>query len=155
MQLDSIIKYGKRSDTYKGVKYDFIRLPYWLVKVELASALQEGNLFKAVEIVVGEEVEQTKESASFALWLFDSFRQILEMEEKALSSKPNQKLIDAGIERMNIFGELNIINTLANGDLLKYEKVKQIPYEDVFNKLLMDKIESEINKEYADNYISQ
>lgn len=155
MQLDSIIKYGKRSDTYKGVKYDFIRLPYWLVKVELASALQEGNLFKAVEIVVGEEVEQNKESASFALWLFDSFKQILEMEEKALSSKPNQKLIDAGIERMNIFGELNIINTLANGDLLKYEEVKNIPYEDVFNKLLMDKIESEINKEYADSYISQ
>ena len=155
MQLDSIIKYGKRSDTYKGVKYDFIRLPYWLVKVELASALQEGNLFKAVEIVVGEEVEQDKESASFALWLFDSFRQILEMEEKALSSKPNQKLIDAGIERMNIFGELNIINTLANGDLLKYEAVKKLPYEDVFNKLLMDKIESEINKEYADSYISQ
>lgn len=153
MQLDDILKYGKRSDVYKGVKYDFIKLPYWMVKVEIADALQQGDIFGAVEVVVGEEVEQTKESAAFALWIFDSYKQILEMEEVALTSKPDQKLIDAGIERLNIFGELNVINTLAKGDILKYEEVKKLSYEDVFNKLLMDKIESEINKDYADSII--
>ena len=147
MQLDDIVKYGKRSNELNGVKYNFIRLPYWVVKVEIANALEDGDLFAAVRAVVPDAVHSS-DAYAFALWILDSYKAVIEMEMKALSSTPDKKLKEAGIEQMNIFGELNVINSLANGDILRYEQIKQLPYEDVVNKLLMDKTENEINKEY-------
>ena len=59
---------------------------------------------------------------------------------------PNLVAVQAQ-ERMSQFGQLNVINSLANDDILKWEKVEQLPYNSVFSKLLMDKIKNDISFE--------
>lgn len=145
MQLDSIIKYGKRSNVLNGVEYDFVKLPYWTVKKLIPNALEQGDFMGAVR-AVEPNAEENKESLAFSLWLLDSYQAIIEMENKTLVSVPDAKLIDAGIERLNIFGIDNVIDTLAQGLIIYHEQIKQMPYEVVFTKLFKDLVTSEIQE---------
>jgi hypothetical protein len=53
-------------------------------------------------------------------------------------------------QRMAKFGVLNIIDSLANGDVLKWKEIEKLPYMVVFTKLRMEneknKIQREINE---------
>ncbi|KQC33399.1 hypothetical protein AAU57_08790 [Nonlabens sp. YIK11] len=59
---------------------------------------------------------------------------------------PKWEAVD-GSKRMAKFGILNILDNLANGDILKWEKVKNLQFSDVFTKLLMDKTKNDIQIE--------
>lgn len=75
----------------------------------------------------------------------DNFKRINEYE-KLLFSETDSKLIGAGIENLNQFGDLNTIDALAGGDILKWELVLKLEWWDVFNKLYKTKIENDIRK---------
>lgn len=53
-------------------------------------------------------------------------------------------------ERMAIFGVLNLLDSLANGDVLKWEEIEKLPYQTVFVKLKMDKEKNKIQREIAE-----
>lgn len=50
-------------------------------------------------------------------------------------------------ERMSRFGVLNIIDSLAKEDILKWESIEKMPYMTVFTKLMIDKTKSTIHKD--------
>jgi len=52
-----------------------------------------------------------------------------------------------GSKRMAKFGILNILDNLSDGDILKWKKVKNLQFSDVFAKLLMDKTKNDIQIE--------
>lgn len=54
----------------------------------------------------------------------------------------------AEIGKLRDFSGLMRVNTLANGDLLKWGEVMATPYEEVLIKLLIDKDIAEYRKRY-------
>lgn len=53
-------------------------------------------------------------------------------------------------QRMSKFGVLNIIDSLAKEDVLRWEEITNLPYLTVFNKLMMDKEKSAISNDIAE-----
>lgn len=74
--------------------------------------------------------------------------------EKALNEPEDQGDVHlmemAGVEKLGKFNELNIINALAGGDILKWDLVQRMSYEKIYVKLLMDKTKSGIDKRFMD-----
>jgi hypothetical protein len=54
---------------------------------------------------------------------------------------PEEK--QAGIDKLNVLGSINIIDALAQGDVLKYEQVLKLNYNVAFVKLYKNKLESD------------
>ena len=50
-------------------------------------------------------------------------------------------------ERMAKYGTLNIIDSLAEGDILRWKEIEKLPYMVVFTKLMMDKTRADIMKD--------
>ena len=73
------------------------------------------------------------------------FEELSKME-KSLETPTDVKLIQAGIGKLSQFNELNIIDTLAGGDILKWKKIINLTWLDVFNKLYKNKVEAEIKE---------
>lgn len=53
-------------------------------------------------------------------------------------------------ERMAKFGVINTIDSLANGDLTKWDDIQKMQYSVVFTKLKMDKEKNKIQKEISE-----
>ena len=71
------------------------------------------------------------------------------MEESELSDVNfdiNLELVNAK-ERMARYGTLNILDSLANGDILRWQEIEKLPYMTVFTKLKMDREKSNIQHE--------
>jgi len=56
-------------------------------------------------------------------------------DKKYLEQKPDADLTLAGIDKLSKFAEMRIIDALAEGDLLKYEKILEMEYDVIFRKL--------------------
>ena len=147
-------KYGKRTNTLFGVELEpLIYFSYGFVKIDLPSLLNENNIDEIIKIIcdikdISVKKITDKEKISLTLWLIDELEAIGSLEQNYLSSNPEPELIASGIDELNVFGELNIIDSLAGGDILKWEQVKQLPYHSIFDKLRKDNIERKINKNY-------
>ena len=147
-------KYGKRTNTLFGVELEpLIYFSYGFVKIDLPSLLNENNIDEIINIIcdikdISVKKITDKEKISLTLWLIDELEAIGSLEQNYLSSQPEPELIASGIDELNVFGELNIIDSLAGGDILKWEQVKQLPYHSIFDKLRKDNIERKINKNY-------
>ena len=147
-------KYGKRTNTLFDVELEpLIYFSYGFVKIDLPSLLNENNIDEIIKIIcdikdISVRKITDKEKISLTLWLIDELEAIGSLEQNYLSSQPEPELIASGIDELNVFGELNIIDSLAGGDILKWEQVKQLPYHSIFDKLRKDNIERKINKNY-------
>lgn len=147
-------KYGKRTNTLFDVELEpLIYFPYGFVKIDLPSLLNENNIDEIINIIcdiknISVKEIADKEKISLTLWLIDELEAIGSLEQNYLSSQPEPELIAAGIDKLNVFGELNVIDSLAGGDILKHEGIKALPYYSVFDKLRKDSVKREINKNY-------
>ena len=74
----------------------------------------------------------------------------MDIEAQTLAYSPEQMEVDAGIEVFNQYGALNTLETLSGGDILKYELVKGLMYDEVYTKLLMNKDKRIFEKNYRD-----
>lgn len=156
-EFDLIRKFGKRKKELFGKEpRQLIYLPYGFVKIDLPEMLNEADfenvVFECFEKKVSKKkirkLEQT-ESIPFVLWVYDELQNIIKIEKEYLTSNPEPDLVHAGIDRLNELGETNLIDTLAGGDILKWEKVKQMPYHVIFDKQRKMKLESDIQKNLA------
>ena len=78
-----------------------------------------------------------------------NIEQLSNMEENELvtdNSDPHWEMVRAG-ERMARFGILNQVNSLAGGDITKWESIMNMPYMTVFTKLRMDKEQAQIQND--------
>src|SRR5690606_17890136 len=102
------------------------------------------NVFK-----IDVENIEVSEAMSFYLWIIDELKSIRELESNYLSSDPDIKMIQAGIHKLNQFGINNTLDNLAKGDILKYNEIRKLPYNVVFDKQYMEVTKSEIEKKLA------
>ncbi|GAA3994579.1 hypothetical protein [Mucilaginibacter dorajii] len=56
----------------------------------------------------------------------------------------------AGIQSFEKFKYINTINSLAGGDITKWDTILNMPYERVLTKLLLNKTEAEYQKRYME-----
>lgn len=71
---------------------------------------------------------------------------IIYESEKKLSTPPSERLLAAGIEKMSIFGALNIIDDIAKRYGIAPQKIENWSYGWIFSLSLKMKYESDIQK---------
>lgn len=153
--LELILKYGKASNTLGQWKSKpFIELPFGLVKIEVPNLLSNGKIQEAIEKILSIQYSDfklnhsQKEIIAFTLWIREQLDFIHQIETTYLHSEPEPELLASGVHRLDEFGALATIDHLAGGDLLKHKKIKVLPYFEVYQKLKLDKIQTEIKKQY-------
>lgn len=153
-EFEIVKRFGKRSNILFGVEVPMlIYMPYRFVKIDLPDLLSEGNIQELIELICKQrsiEKKETKTSdiISFILWITDEFEAIQKLEQSHLSSAPDPDMIAAGSSELSQLGEINVIDQLAGGDILKWELVEQLPYHKVFDKLKKTTVENKVNKAY-------
>jgi len=154
---DFIKKFAKRRNGICGVAMDDItELPYQTLKHDIPDLFKKGEFEKAMYLILKHygknvtfgKVKRTKDTQKlcFLLWIKEQYEKINKMEEQFLYSPPDAKLLQAGIRELDILEDYNLIDTLAHGDILKWKKIRKMPYSEVFNKQLKNTIEGRINK---------
>lgn len=74
---------------------------------------------------------------------------IVEREQTSLNKKPTVEQMRAGISMFDEFGVMNIVDTLAGGDVLKYDAILNLEYNTVFLKLRKSNVESIYQENYS------
>ena len=80
----------------------------------------------------------------FIFWIQEQYKLINRLEDEMLISSPSSEQINAGIHTLNVLGDVNIIDSLSNGNVLKWAEIRNMPYGRIFEKqlrgVLMDRI---------------
>jgi len=152
-----IIQNGKRSNVIAGYEFEgLIYLSYTFVKNILPDLLTSLRFDRLAFLALKDkginvfEYEINKCSAKeilyFTCWISDELKAVNQMEKDYLTSFPDSKMQLAGIDKLNKFGEMNIIDSLAGGDILKHEAIRKLPYHVIFDKQLKSLTEGAIQK---------
>lgn len=83
-------------------------------------------------------------------WIKEEIQNIYDREIQNLSFTPDSKLKDAGIDDLNIFGEMNTLIALGEKFGKAPQEVENWNYNLVFSLMLHQKISTEINKRYVE-----
>lgn len=159
-EFDFLVKNGKRSSKLINFEFDSLIYSGWgLVKERLPELFASGEFDKLfIELLEDRGYNffaitvrniSTKEAIKFILWIRDELEAIANLEKTYLVSSPSAKLFQAGINRLDQFGLMNTIDNLANGDVLKYDEVRKLRYNVVFDKQYRDIILKEIQEKLS------
>lgn len=141
----------KGSPYLKGVKAANIwELKFWQVEKvkKWFNELSDENIINLINMFY----QQTDFKGVRCLEFYRAFNYIKESlkdvydKEKLLSGTKNQKLIDAGIEEMSMFGSLNLLDDLGKDFGKSPLEIEQWTYGLVFSLSLKRKKESDIQK---------
>lgn len=158
--FDFLIKNGKRSSIL--LNFDFESLIYlkWTTLKEVLPELFAKNDFEELFYLmlkdrginlfkVDIQNIEINQAMSFILWIIDELKSVNELEKAYLTSDPDVKFLQAGGNNLNKFGLMNTLDNLAKGDILKYDSIRQLPYNVVFDKQYLEVTKSEIEKKLA------
>ena len=70
----------------------------------------------------------------------------MEIENKELQSEYETTQIQAGVKELSQFGNFSTIDSLADGNVLNYDAVTNLPYIVIFTKLRYEKIKNNYYK---------
>ncbi len=154
--LNLMLKYGKANNKIgKYVSKKFIELPYGLVRKDLPNYHKQELLEESIELIMKAQFDDFdinkasgNEIVSFLLWIKEQIEFIKTVEENNLQSDPEPEMLAAGIHRLNEFGIATTVEKIAKDWNYTPEQVEQTPYFKIYEKMKMDKIQSEINKNY-------
>lgn len=155
--IEMVQKYSERRDGLFGLRFSgLIHLSYRDLKKTLPDLIHSGKLEEAILVVLKSKSPRIPKwrvryadnykKLKFLFWIQDQYKVLNELETKWLSSPPDRKMTAAGIQELDILGDKNLIDALANGDILKWEEVQDLPYETIFDKQLKTVIESKITR---------
>lgn len=122
---------------------------------ELLSNLTLDNQLKSVSMVYSNvpvnDLAKMKAVKFFALFNYVVKEVKLIVDgEKFLHSEPDGDMQRAGIHKLNRFGILSAVDTLAGGDVLRWEIIMKQRYSRIFAKLCLNKVRSDIENDYAE-----
>jgi len=155
-----LFKNSIRKSNLLNHEFESLHLSSWKFVKEIAPQLIKLGNFEKLIIEIFKDrgigifpadvnYSDYNECLYFLFWIIDEVKHWNETESKVLSAEPDVKLLAAGINELNQFGDLNTIDSLANGDVLKYEEIKMLPYHVIFDKQYKTNIENNINRKMA------
>tara|TARA_R110000823_G_scaffold266679_1_gene386418 strand:- start:1172 stop:1726 length:555 start_codon:yes stop_codon:yes gene_type:complete len=150
----SILSYLSPQETAQELFYMSLR------KVqEIRDLMQQGrldDLVDAVVIIQDKPIEDIKELRVVHFFaLVSSIRRQVDIIKRGEQAKLNGKSYNQkweavnGGDRLAKFGIYNLLDKLADGDILKYEAILDLTYADVFTKLYRDTVMSDIEYEMS------
>ncbi|WP_418513717.1 hypothetical protein [Corallibacter sp.] len=114
----------------------------------------DDSILKIISLVQGipeEEVLKIKITDFFGLInsVKEQIIRINKAEASSLVSENTNFKWEAvnGSERLQKFGIYNTLESLSGGDILKWNQIMELPYSDVFMKLLLDKTNNDLQFE--------
>lgn len=115
---------------------------------------EDSELIKIVGIVQKEKISRVLNMGVIEFFgvvasVKEQLNTILRAEDNTLSATSINFKWEAvnGSERMERFGIYNTLENLSGGDVLKYKKIMNLSYSDVFTALRMKKESEELQKE--------
>lgn len=112
------------------------------------------KVIECIELVTG---LKKKQILSFTITTFYGIingivQQLIEISNKEINELTDDyrdPIVESikGYERMARFGTFNTIDSLAKGDILRWQEIEKLPYWLVFHKLMMDKENEQIARE--------
>lgn len=157
-QLDYIFKYGAGSN--KLGKYEcksFMELPYGIVRKDLITLQKKDLHIEAITMLLECQYDKVElknisqnDLMSFIVFMKKQHDRIFQREKFYLKTDPDPHLLAAGVHRLDEFGALATIHTLANNDITKHKEIEAMPYFKVYEVLKLEKVQKEIQKAYAE-----
>ena len=155
--LKLMLKFGNPSNIIGNYQSKpFIELPYGIIKKDLPAYQKNDLVLESVELVMQCQFPEFKvkkasgnEIVSFLLWIKSQQEFIYEIEKQNLQSEPEPEMLAAGLHKLNDFGDMVTIDSLAKGSILEYDKIEALPYFKVYEKLKLDKVHRDIEKNYS------
>lgn len=150
-QLQLILKHGKRSNTINKIECKpLIQFSFQIVKFDVSDLLKNQKYVELAKLLFDDKIGvlNANNLLNFVLWVLDEIENINKIESNNLQSNPDTDLVVAGINNLDVFGYLNVVDTLAGGDILKWEQILELPYNNVLDKLIKNNIENKIQKNY-------
>ena len=83
-------------------------------------------------------------------FFFEQTEKFERLEAKEFPSDPDPDHVEAGIESLTKFGPINILESLSNGDVTKWESIKGIDLGTIFTKLRLNRDKSEFQRKLAE-----
>lgn len=156
-EMDFLLKNGKRSSVLHNFDFESLTLfSFKFVKKTMPNLLKVGNFDKLIFEAFKDrnqnifEVDVNyfnfKEVLYFIFWLKDEMEHWAKMESDYLSSEPSADMLGAGINELDKFGINNVIDSLAGGDITKYEQIEAMSYGTIFDKQWKSSVENSIQK---------
>lgn len=155
-----LVKNGKRNSKLLNFEFDSLIYCKWGFVKETLPELFTKNDFEQLFFLMLKDrglfpfyvdVQRIDLSSAiaFILWLIDEMKSINELESQYLRSEPDIKMMQAGIQKLDKFGNLNTLDNLAKGDILKYDSIRKTPYNVIFDKQYMEVTKSDIEKKLS------
>lgn len=155
-QLDYIFKYGKGSNRLGGYECKpFVELPYGVVRKDMITLQKKDLHADAILLLLACQYDEVKlknisqnDIFNFLVWTKKQHDKIFNMEKFYLKSDPDPHMMAAGVHRLDEFGALATIHTLALGDISKHAFIEGLPYYKVYEVLKLEKVQKEIQRAY-------
>jgi hypothetical protein len=150
-ELEFYLKHGAKINSINGfVAKPLLKYSFKIVKYDLPELLQKGDFIGVAKLLLDGKIGILNVNIllNFVLWVFGQIENINNIEKKFLTTTPEADLVNAGINDLDIFGYQNVVDNLAGGDILKYNDILNISYENILDKLIRNNIESRIQKNY-------
>lgn len=156
IKIQQIKKYVKKSNKYGKHEFgNIIDLPFKDVE-ELKEAYKEGDILNLVIKSLKCDYKDLpkkdyKDFIYYLAFIEDQVLNVLKMEQAL--NKPDEDddglLSMCGIEKLEKYGALNVIDNLAKGNMLNWSKIEELPYNQIYTKLLMDKERATVQRTYS------
>lgn len=127
---------------------DLWQMP-WGSLIEVKELQKTNDLFKMLTYLWGISEKQfllldVFNAFSAYKWVTTSLEEIAKIEVQELSHEFTQKEKDAGIDGLKRFGYYASLNSLTGGDITKEDEVLKLPYQRVFMKFCLNKLNHDI-----------
>lgn len=160
-EFNLILKNGTRKSVLCGYELNSLEYSSYTFVKEIAPDLIKNAkfdllLFKLLKdrgynvFEYDIENEPNAELMQSLCWVLDELERINEMEQETLSAEPETNMFLAGVERLNVFGVVNVLDNLSGGDVLKWDEIRKLPYHYVYFKQCKTNIENQIHKKYME-----
>lgn len=150
--FDVLLNNSKPSDTLCGKTIPSV------TKWRFCDVMEMGGEMTPVEVVskvlnfhfqVSEDEILDTRDREFVAFLkhIRNEMEIVDKMNKSLKSEPDNDLVEAGIDRLNVFGELAIYYSISK-DPREWDAISEVSFGKMYAKLMMDKINGEVQRRY-------
>ena len=153
-QLDFIFKYGQGSN--KLGKYEsknFTELPYGIVRMDILTLQKKELHLEAIMMILECQFEKVSlkgvtqnDLFAFLVWMKKEQDKLFTRERNYLSSDPDPEAVAAGINRLDEFGALATIHTLAHNQVWRHKDIYNTPYFEIYQVLKLEKVQRDVQK---------